>query len=125
MDKLFEIEETEDSPGVLFDMKKNIFELTGKSLPEDPFEFYAPLHQWINEYVKMPNSITEFVIKLEYFNSASARHIVDLLNKLIQIQKSGREIKVVWYYNKEDEFMEERVDEIKSAVDLPFEIKTY
>ena len=47
----FKFQETEDKPWVNLDQKNNIFEIGGKSLPEDSSEFYSPILEWISEYV--------------------------------------------------------------------------
>ena len=119
------IEETEDTPKVVLNKTNNVFEISGMSIPEDPSKFYYPVNKWIEEYVKNPNSSTEFILKFEYFNSSSAKQIVELLSKLEKIKESDRRIKVIWHYNKEDELMETRVEAFKSVIDIPFEIKQY
>ena len=119
------IEETEDTPRVILDKINNVFEISGMSIPEDPSKFYHPVIKWFEEYIKDPNSYTEFILKFEYFNSASAKQIVELLSKLEKIKESDRRIKVIWHYNKEDELMETKVEAFKSVIDIPFELIAY
>ncbi len=119
------IEETEDTPKVVLNKTNNTFEISGMSIPEDASKFYYPVNKWIEEYVKNPNSSTEFILKFEYFNSSSAKQIVELLSKLEKIKESDKRIKVIWHYDKEDELMETRVEAFKSVIDIPFEIKQY
>ena len=119
------IEETEDTPKVILDKINNLFEISGMSIPEDASKFYHPVIKWLEEYIKNPNSYTEFILKFEYFNSASAKQIVELLSKLERIKESDRRIKVIWHYNKEDALMETRVEAFKSVIDIPFEIIAY
>ena len=119
------LEETEDTPKIIFDKVNNNFEMSGRSLPEDASKFFDPIHEWIKEYVKSPNTSTEFHLKLDYFNSASARKIVEILFILEDIISTDNEIKVIWFYNEEDEVMEARGEEVKSVVDLPFELQKY
>ena len=119
------IEEAEATPKIVFDKQNNNFEIAGRSLPEDASEFYYPFQKWIEEYVKDPNPTTNFHLKLEYFNSSSAKQIVDLLIKLEQIKEPQRKVKVIWYYVEDDELMKIKGEEFKSIVNLPFELKTY
>ena len=125
MEEAINIEETEDEPKVVLDKINNVFEISGRSLPEDTTKFYNPIREWVEKYVKYPNLVTEFLFKLEYFNSSSAKQIVNILVNLEQIHKTGKEIKVIWYYNKNDELMEARGKEIGGVVDIPFELRTY
>ena len=117
-------DQTEDTPYISFDPESNVFEISGRSLPEDASKFYDSVHEWLNNYVSDPNDTTELSMKLDYFNSASARKIVEVLFILEKIQEVNKEVKVLWYYNEDDEVMEARGEEIKSVVELPFELKS-
>ena len=115
------IEATNETPYVHFNTEENIFEITGRSLPEDVIKFYSPVRDWIKEYVKNPNEETNFTFDLEYFNSSSARILVKILVELEEIK--DKKVKVTWLYRENDEVMYDRGDEIKSVILLPFEIK--
>ena len=66
-----------ESPGAdVMDKEKNIFEISGKSLPEDVVDFYQPLLDWLNKYRSTPNPKTEFTFKLMYFNTASSAGLI-------------------------------------------------
>lgn len=114
------ISKTDDTPEIIFDKAKGKFEISGRSLPEDSVEFYSPVFQWLELYSKDPNPTTEFVFKLEYVNTASSKMVQDILTALEKI----RGTKVVWYFNDEDEDMEEMGLELAEIVEIPFEYKT-
>ena len=122
--KIF-IEGTNQTPLIHFDTEENIFKISGRSLPEDVNKFYNPIREWITDYVKNPNSDTELVFDLEYFNSSSARIIVKMLVELERIKETNNKIKVIWQYKEEDELMYDRGIEIQSVLRLPFELKAY
>ncbi|HAI74870.1 MAG TPA: nuclear pore complex subunit, partial [Microscillaceae bacterium] len=79
------LEGTEDTPKIILDRNNGIFEISGRSLPEDSAEFYQPILDWLQEYAKGPNPDTTFIFKLEYFNTASSKLILDILSKLEQV----------------------------------------
>jgi hypothetical protein len=112
---------TEDTPTILLDKKNGIFEISGRSLPEDSAEFYKPVVEWINTYATQSNPTTEFSFKLEYFNTASSKLILDVLSALEEIKG----ISVTWYFHDDDEDMEEAGQEFSELVEIPFEFKTY
>jgi hypothetical protein len=116
------IEPTDLTPEVNFIPEKGIFEIKGRSLPEDVFILYDPMLNWIRQYITEPLPQTNMVFYLEYFNSSTARLIIKLLLELEEIPKMGYEVNVKWYYSKGDTLMQERGEEIKSVVLLPFEI---
>jgi len=63
--------------------------------------------------------------KLEYFNTASSKLILDIFLKLEEMQEHGKKISVKWYFPEEDEDMEEAGEEYADIVDIPFEQISY
>jgi hypothetical protein len=122
---VIKIKGTDDTPNVILDADNNIIEFSGRSLPEDVATFYAPILEWIDEYAKSPNEKTEVIIKLEYFNTASSKMILDILLKFEEIHNEGHEVVVSWYYMEDDEDMEEAADEYADIVDIPFQKFSY
>jgi len=119
------IEETELTPRIHLDNEAGVFEISGRSLPEDSLSFYFPVQEWMDDYRNNPNNETEFKMKLDYFNSASAKQLLKIIKKLIQIVESGKDCRVTWYYTKDDDIMKDRGLEIKSISDITFELKEY
>lgn len=119
--EILHLEGTEDTPRIVLDKKNGVMEISGRSLPEDSTEFFKPVLDWIEEYAKAPNPATDFVFKLEYFNTASSKLILDVLYALEDIKG----VKVHWYFNEEDEDMEEAGQEFSELVEIPFEFKVY
>jgi len=111
---------TEDTPNITLDKGNGTFEISGRSLPEDAAHYYNPVIEWLDNYAKAPNETTSFVVKLEYFNTASSKMILDVLMKLEEIKNTN----VKWYYDKEDEDMQEAGTEFSELISVPFEIIT-
>lgn len=122
---VIKIKGTDDTPNVILDAENNIIEFSGRSLPEDVATFYAPILEWIDGYAKSPNDKTEVIIKLEYFNTASSKMILDILLKFEEIHNEGQDVVVSWYYMEDDEDMEEAADEYADIVDIPFQKFSY
>ena len=120
-----DIRATNDTPKVLFDPENDIFEISGRSLPEDVTSFYQPLIDWLEEYKDSPNENTEFVFKYIYFNTATSKLIQDILIKLEEIHEAGNKVQVVWFYEEEDEDMLDLGEEFSENVDIPFEIVSF
>jgi hypothetical protein len=119
--QIINLEGAEDTPKIILDRTNNIYEISGRSLPEDCAEFYKPVLEWLNDYAKKPNPETPFVFKLEYFNTASSKLILDILSKLETIPKTT----IHWYFHEDDEDMEDAGTEFSEMVEIPFEFKTY
>ena len=120
-----DIKATNDTPRVLFDPDNNLFEISGRSLPEDVVTFYQPVLDWLDEYIRTPLKKTDFVFKYIYFNTATSKLVQDILTKLEHLQEKGSEVKVSWYYEQDDEDMLDLGIEFKENVDIAFEIVGY
>ncbi|MFW5657081.1 MAG: DUF1987 domain-containing protein [Bacteroidota bacterium] len=122
---VIKIKGTEDTPTIILDTEREIFEISGRSLPEDVAVFYDPVLNWLDEYAESPNEKTEFTFKLTYFNTASSKLLLDILLKLEELRENGNDVKILWYYPEEDEDMQEAGEEFNEIVDIPFEHISY
>lgn len=119
------IKATDDTPMVTLDAANELFEISGRSLPEDVTAFYQPILDWLDEYASSPCKVTTFTFKLVYFNTASSKLLLDVLLKLEAIQEAGGEVLVRWYYPEDDEDMKDAGEEYSEIVDIPFEQIAY
>lgn len=101
MDSL-ELEATQETPKIILDKQKEIIEIVGISVPEDVLKFYEPILKWLDEYILNPNEKTNVVFKLEYFNTASSKLILDVLFKFKQLKEKGNNVLISWYHEKDD-----------------------
>lgn len=69
-------EKTKSTPTVVLDKSKGIFEISGKSLPEDAMEFYLPIVEWSQSYLQNPNTTT--ILVFEYLSSASSKVFISI-----------------------------------------------
>ncbi len=123
--EIIKIKGTDDTPNVLLDKDSNIFEISGRSLPEDVNLFYNPILEWIDKYSEDPNDKTEVCFKLEYFNTASSKIILDILLKFESLSESGNDVIIKWFYQEDEEDMLEAGEEYADIVDLEFEYIEY
>ena len=112
---------TDDTPNVHLDKGNGIFELSGRSLPEDVTMFYQQILDWVDEYAQSPNEKTVFNFKLEYFNTASSKVILDILLKFEEIVENGHDVVIKWFYNEDEEDMLEAGEEYADIVEVPFD----
>ncbi|PKR80865.1 nuclear pore complex subunit [Brumimicrobium salinarum] len=116
------LEGTPKTPTVNFDATKGELELKGRSIPENSVEFYSSLNKWIEDYGKNPKAETQFNVKLEYFNTSSSKCILDLFKLLEGINGNGTDVKVNWYFEEDDEDMEEAGEDYQAIIPLPFKM---
>lgn len=119
------VEATRDTPGVILDPANNKFEMNGKSLPEDVSAFYDPILDWVGGYAESPNEKTTFEMKMNYFNTASSKMLLDLLFALEEMAEEGNAVQIHWHYKENDEDMKEAGEEYEDIVEIPFEHFSY
>jgi hypothetical protein len=128
MDSLI-IEATEDSPKIMFDIATSSFVISGESRPENAGKFYSPIIDWIIKFEetldKQQASTLTFVFKLDYFNSTSAKYIMDILLLLKKFALQGYKINIEWHYDKRDDDMLDAGNEFSDMVDLKFDFIEY
>ena len=116
------IQGTDDTPTVRLDPANDIFEISGRSLPEDVADFYKDILDWLTFYIQKPNEQTEFVFKLTYANTATSKILLDVFKLLEDMHERGHKINIIWFYEVDDEEMLEGGEEYREAFSMPFEM---
>jgi hypothetical protein len=116
------LEGSAKTPSIHFDAAAGKLELKGRSIPENSVEFYKPLNEWIDTYGKNPVNATTVDVKLEYFNTSSSKCILDLFKKLESISGERTQVTVNWYFEEDDEDMEEAGQDYQAIIGLQFNI---
>ena len=109
--EVIKIQGTDDTTTVTLEADKGLFEISGRSLPEDVTAFYAPILSWLDDYAGNPNPKTVFTFKLVYFNTASSKLLLDILVKLEEIHSDGKDVWIKCSCPDDDEHMKEAGEE--------------
>ena len=120
---------TDISPQVTLNPESMQFEISGESRPEDAGQFYGMILSWLEEFVpsikksgsNQKSSPIKFKFNLIYFNTVSAKYVLEILTILYSGYSEGADIKVLWYYSEKDEDMKDSGEEFAKLVNLPFE----
>ncbi len=110
---------TKNSPEIIMN-PDGIIKIRGRSIHENATEFYDPVNAWITEYIKDPADVTCVDLILEYFNSASAKIFIQLLQKLTYVQLKNKKFIFNWYYEDGDEDILERGEYFSSILEVEF-----
>ena len=116
------IASTEENPEITLDKEANIFEIKGRSLPENVIDVYLPVFDWFKEYFKNPLQKTVISIMLEYYNSSTEKILANLFKLLETNCESGCNIKIEWYYKKNDFTMQGKGTDLLSIFTIPNEV---
>lgn len=89
---------TKKTPEIRFNIDGNLF-MKGRSLPENADKFYTPLVTWIED---LDAENVRFEICLDYFNSSSAKRLMDMF-KYLDANRHIQTIQINWYFEEGDE----------------------
>jgi hypothetical protein len=120
---IIEIMAKVDTPYVLLDSQNGILKIKGRSYPENPQAFYAPIFQWIRKNADNGISKLEVSFFLEYFNTTSFKIIFDMLFELESVETTyGIDIQILWYYDAFSLDVKEAGSDLSELINLPFNI---
>ena len=104
--EILKFEETKYTPLVELNPNGTIT-LIGKSYPENTFEFYAPMMDWLENYFDgNATEITTVNMEIIYFNSSSSKLFFDFFD-LLEEKSADNKIEINWIYDEENESAEE------------------
>lgn len=116
------IEGTPKTPTVVMNPNTGVIDIKGRSIPENSIEFYRPVVEWLDEYIKNPQPNTVVNVQLEYFNTSSSKCILDVFKKLEVLKKNQKDVVINWYYEEDDEDMLEAGEDYESIIKVPFKM---
>ncbi len=114
---LIKLESSRKTPGITLDPEGRIA-FAGRSIPEDASKFYEPVLAWVIQYMAAPKPETRVDVALEYFNSGSAKYLLQILRELSEIPALGKKLEVNWYYEEGDDDIFERGEYYASILNM-------
>lgn len=111
-------ESSRKTPWVILEPGK-IF-IMGRSIPENPGEFYRPVYEWICEHKQKYTGKTKIGLGFEYINTASTKWIYSILREVAEMKDLSLNVWINWYYDQGDEDMSELGFILRSLVECPF-----
>ena len=116
------INATAECPSVNLNGDSGIFNISGKSYPENVNDFYKPIFDYFEQYKKAPKSKTVIEFNWVYYNTATSKIIVKIIQVLKELKSQGNEVEIKWYCKKDYELMIEKGEEMKEVLDIDFNI---
>ena len=127
MEKLI-IQPTHNTPGIILSPEERIFSIEGMSAPDDVRTIYYPVIEWMKEFNRevMEGSHKAFTeadplilkIDLNYFNSASAKFLFDILLDFKKLSEAGVSVVTEWHYEEDDTDMMEAGEDISEMIEM-------
>lgn len=107
---------------VNFNAKYGILDLSGSSYPDNSSEFFQPLYNWIEQYIKEVSNPIELNFRINYFNTSSSKCLYKLLSILQKYYQNQGQVSVTWHYNEGDDDILDAFKELVHDLSLPYKI---
>jgi hypothetical protein len=115
------IPEGDNTPMVNFDADASQLQLRGRCVPADATGFFAPIIAAVRDH--RPRDQRFLIdVKLDYFNTSSAKNLLDLFKTAEQLLKKDIVTRIVWHYLEGDEDLMESGQDYAALISLPFDL---
>ena len=118
--------QTTSTPAILADWEAGLVQMKGDSYPENSFEVFQPLIDWVASFLEKAGRPLHLELELVYLNTSSIRSMMDIFDQLEAAHKSGTVVSARWTYDVAnervgslaEEFREDAVFPLRSAASL-------
>jgi hypothetical protein len=111
---------SQSTPSIRADWKAGVVVMSGESYPENSFELYDQLIQWINSYLNSSEQSLTLELHLNYLNTSSIRFMIDIFDLLESAFEDGKEVLVQWMFDDRNPRSSELGAEFKEDYSFPF-----
>jgi hypothetical protein len=119
-----EKQKTTSTPFVLIDEEKSYMRLEGRSFHENVVEFFSDVNAWLDKYLVTDFSLFTFDCELNYFNSSTAKLLLNILMKLDKFASDDKKIVVNWITTMSNDIVIECGEDFEEEVDeLEFNLR--
>lgn len=113
-----------DFPTVTVKDRLKKVEIKGHSRMTDPEEFYEKLRDKLENLFFSFNKTMVINIQFEYINTGSSKWLYHVLTHLQNLYMKGGLIEINWYFESDDEVIQEAGEVLQSLVALPINLVT-
>jgi len=114
------IDHSKRTPLVYFEEGK-IF-IIGRSIIENPSDFYSPIFSFLSQYIDDYQRGIDFYFAFEHINTGSVKWLFVLLKELLKNHGITQLSSINWYYEKDDDDLQELGYIFRSLVPCKFSI---
>ena len=122
------IPQTSSTLGVDFNPDSGVLRIDGESYPENAFNFFAPIIDWLQDYLRESEPEVEITMDLDiiYFNSSSSKVLMNIFDMLDEAAANGAGVTIVWRHHEENDISEQCGQEFAEEVcSAKFELQAY
>jgi hypothetical protein len=115
------IPRTAATPEIKWDAPNGVLSISGESYPENSFDFFAPVLQWLSMSLATLQAL-RVEVSVSYMNSSSIKCMLDIFDALGDAHAAGKKVEVVWNYETDNPRALDLAEEFRSEVTFPFRV---
>lgn len=117
------IEARKSSPFIQIDPLQRSITINGMSSDENSLELYKKVISYMDDCSANSNSIIHAEINFKYFNTSSAKCILDILERISREQDNGSNVKITWFYEDDDDEMLDAIRNYSEILEVDIDAK--
>lgn len=113
---------TASTPAITTDADKGLLFIAGDSYPENSFELFGPVIEWVDHFLSTRTQPLRLELELLYLNTSSVKAVMEIFDALEAAHGNGRDVSVNWYFDQSNERVGELAEEFKEDCTFPFAV---
>ncbi len=93
--------------------------ISGRCIPYEPDEFFAPVMEWASAYSLEPAEETVIDISIEYISGTNSAKLYRFLTKLKEVTASGKKIAINFTFEADDDWMNDYGIALQERMNIP------
>ncbi len=123
--EIVHIKPTLETPEIILNKKDGLMKFEGRSLPENPKLFYAPIKNWLNAYAESPHQYTHVTFRFDYMNTTSSKMVMEVIDIIKSVERHNGRLIIDWYYQEDDDDMMEAGEDFAGVTGAEFNFYSY
>lgn len=113
---------SQTTPTVTSDWEHGRLVMQGDSYPENSFEFFNQIIDWIDSYLKTSGDPLHLDLWLMYMNTSSVKAMMDIFDMLEDAHANGHKVSVCWHFDPRNERVVDLAEEFREDCTFDFQI---
>jgi hypothetical protein len=114
---------TREFPGIMVKERLKKIEISGYSRMTNTFEYYENLLKMLESHFYSFKKTLIIDFRFEYLNTSSTKWLFQMLTSFQNSVLAKGLVEINWYYEEDDETIQETGDILKSLLKIPFHLK--
>lgn len=109
-------------PKIVYEEMNGTISISGRSISTDANKYFLIFLNYLDDCLQKKPMNLKIDIDLEYFNTITARELINFFNIVKKVKKEDFEITINWYADYDDEDMFDAGEDFQSLTKLKFNV---